>query len=337
MIDHELRRTRITSTDLGPIFGVDEWRDAFSVWAEKKGRLPAREPTPRMRMGKFLERGIVAAYGAVTRREPVWCDETVCHPERDWMAASPDALCAGERRGVDAKLVFWDQRRKWGATPDDIPESIQVQMWWMMAVLEYDVWDVAALVGDDLPRVYTFERDREIERALIAKAEEFWRRHILGDEVPAIGGSAAAGVWLQQAFPTHRRPDLRAATAEEIADLEQCVQVRIEQRVLAEERACLENRLKLAVGEREGLYWPEGKFTWRKTRDQTVTDWESMATGLLHAHVKDAEERETLTGIYRTTKPGPRRVLLESDLLRRRHETEEEEDDGNRTGIAICR
>jgi predicted phage-related endonuclease len=330
MIDLELRRTRITSTDIGPIFGVDEWRDAFSVWCEKKTDAPRREPNWRMRLGKYLEQGIVAAYGDITGRATEWCDTTLCHPDRAWMAASPDALMPTDRRGVDAKLVFWDQRRKWGATPDDIPQSIQLQMWWMMAVLDYDAWDVAALVGDDLPRIYTFERDREAERVLVAKAEEFWRRYVAGDETPDIGGSAAATEWLKQAFPTHKRPDLRAATAEEIADLDQYVQVQIEQKELAGERARLENRLKLAVGEQEGLTWPEGKFTWRKTKDRTVVDWKSMATGLLWAHVKDPEAQNTLLGMYTATKPGVRRVLLDSDLLRRRpHTASEEEEDAD--------
>lgn len=313
MIDRELRRQGISSTDIGAIFEVDPWRDPFSVWAAKKGQLPEMKVTPRMRLGKYFEQGIVAYYSDLTGRPVQWCDETMRHQERAWMLCTPDALVCHERRGVDAKLVAWDQRRKWGATADDIPLSIQLQMWWMLAVLDYDAWDVAAFIGEEAPRVYEIERDREAERVMVARAEEFHRRYIVGDEVPPITGGEAASLWLQQAFPTHRRPDLRAATAEEIEKLTEYARLRIAQRTLVDEKARIENEIKLAIADHEGLVWDTGKFTWRKTKDRTVIDWQSIAVGLLSQYVTDPETRGTLLGLHTSTRPGPRRIWFDCE------------------------
>jgi putative phage-type endonuclease len=314
MIDLELRRKLITATDVGPIFGVDAYRDAFDVWAGKHGHAPPFEPTARMLLGKDLEQGIVQAYSRITGRQVQWADRTVRHPVRQWMGASPDALVGDPlERVVDAKLVFYDQRRKWGETSAQTPEGIQLQMWWQMAVCECDVCDVAAWMGEDAPRIYTIERNREAERVVIAKCEEWHRRYVLGDEIPPISGSRAAAVWLQQAFPKHARPDMRDATEEEVAVLEEYTQVRLLRQDAKAQCEKMENQIKLAIGEREGLEWPGGTFTWRRTKDGIEVDWESLGKGLLNE--KDKETAATLLGIYTKPKPGQRKIRFVSNAV----------------------
>ncbi len=317
-IDHELRRGLITSTDVGPIFEVDSYgRTGFDRWAEKKGHAPRWDPTPRMLMGKDVEQGIMKAYERLTGRKVAWTDRTLQHPQRTWMGASPDALVFAPSdaldRVVDAKLVFWDQRRKWGATSHQIPEGIQLQMWWIMAVLECEVCDVAAWAGEDEPRIYQIERDREAERVMIAKCEEWHRRYIEGDEIPPISGSKGAAVWLQQTFP-RQRADIREATADEVEALESLALARRDLKEADERRKVLENEIKLAIGDHEGLEWEWGKFTWKLTKDKKKIDWKALGTHLLITRIKDEEERKTLESEYTKTEPGTRRVHFVSAL-----------------------
>jgi predicted phage-related endonuclease len=313
MINRDLRKASITSTDSGPIFGVDPWRDQFAIWAQKKGQLPEPEPTERMHLGNYLQHGIVGYYGYRTGRITEWCDETRQHPDHPWFVCTPDALVVGERRGVDAKVVAWDQRHKWGADSDSIPESIQLQIWGCMSVLDYERWDVAALIGGEL-RIYEIERDREAERAMLERLEEWHRRYVVGDERPPIGGGENARAWLQQAFPTHRRPDLREATSEEISILNEYAELRRVQHLVEERRDKFENQLKLAVADREGLIWPEGRFTWRKAKDSLITDWQSLALALVTTHI-EAQERDALVESYTGVKPGSRRIWFRSDRM----------------------
>ena len=319
MIDHELRRRTITSTDVGPIFGVDLFRTAFDVWCEKHGHAPPFQPSRRMLMGKDLEQGIVQAYSRITGLRTHWTDKTLRHPTREWMAGSPDAFAGdwkplgtafGYARGVDAKLVFYDQRRKWGWDANSIPEGYQLQAWWLMATTEADRWDIAAWLGEDEPRIYEIERDREAERVVIAKCEGWHRRYVLGDEVPPISGSKAAEVWLQQAFPTHARPDMRDATEEEAKLLDQYAGWRVARTVSTERCKEMENQIKLAIKDREGLEWDGGSFTWRKTKDGVEIHWEAIARGLLNE--KDKETQATLLDLHTTPKPGERRMRFVS-------------------------
>lgn len=316
MIDRELRRQCITSTDVGPIFGVDGYRDAFDVWAEKHGQAPPFNPTPRMLLGKDLEQGIIQAYSRITGRLVSWEDRTVRHPERQWMAASPDALVYGPGgrqldRVVDAKLVFYDQRRKWGLDANSIPEGIQLQMWWIMAVKQCDVCDVAVWLGDDEPRIYGIERNLEAERVVIEQCEEWHRRYVIGDEIPPISGSKASRDWLQWQWPAHKL-NLRDADEEETELLEQYAHVRLLQKESTDRRNQMESEIKLLIKDHEGLEWPSGKVTWKLTKDKRMTDWKELATYLLNTRLKTEEEREKLRGEYTSFEPGQRRFLFTS-------------------------
>jgi predicted phage-related endonuclease len=326
MIDpNNLRKIGIGGSEVAALFDADEYRDQFSVWASKKGGLKRGDEPPNIRMvvGKALEQGVLELYTYVTGRKIQYCDETFQHPERPYQIYTPDAFCVGERRGVDAKVVFWDQRRKWGLDADQIPMRVQLQAFWYMSALDYDLWDICALVGEGEPRVYTIHRDREAERVMLARVEEWYQRYLVGNDRPPIGSSEEASRWLQQTYPAHKRPDLRWAVPEEIEILERYVQVRLAQKALSAEQDALETQIKDAIKDREGLQWDEGIFTWRKTKDGVKVDYKSMAIGLLHA-VKDPEARAELLALYTTPKPGTRRIRIDHDALRsQQQETEE--------------
>ena len=317
-MEPEIRRLGIGGSDVGALFNVDPYRDAFSLWAEKKGgmqRAQNNDGNIRQIVGKALEPGVLKLYEWKTGREVLPCDVTQQHPVRPWMVYTPDALVVGEKRGVDAKVVFWDQRRKWGLTADDIPHHIQLQCWWYMACMDYDAWDVAALIGEGEPRIYSIDRDEDAEKVLVTRVGEWYARYIAGDEMPPIDGSGDASRWLQQTFPDHARPDIVQASVAEIAWLEEYAAVRGEQKVLSERRDLLENRIKQSVANHEGLVWERGKFTWRKTKDSSSIDWEGMAQQLLTAYVPDTAARLTLIEEHTRQKPGHRRIHFQHDLL----------------------
>jgi hypothetical protein len=185
-----------------------------------------------------------------------------------------------------------------------------------MAALDFDRWDVAALIGEGLPRVYTINRDLEMERAVLARAEEWHARYILGDEHPPMGASAEANYWLQATFPTHRRPDIREATEWEALTMASYTDIRATQKACTNERARLENLLKEAVGNSEGIYSDTARFTWRKTKDSSVTDWHSMALALLTHYIREDDARADLLEQYTRVKPGIRRIHYTADELK---------------------
>jgi len=316
MIDPNIRRNGIGGSEVGALFGCHPYLDEFAVWARKKcPEMPQPEASARMMAGQFFEEAILKLYAYTTKRDVEYFNRTLSDPERPWIVYSPDGLVRGERRGVDAKLVAWDQRRNWGYAPEEIPEYIQMQAYYYMAAMDYPVWDIAAMVGDEL-RIVSVERlDPTAEKAMLMRVWEWHQRFIIRDERPPIDGSAAAGRWLQATFPHHKRPDLREATPEEIVTLTSYAQVRFEEAGVKERKALLENVIKAAIADKEGLFWSDGKFTWRRTKDSTTTRWEDMALGILNQYVPK-EKHEELLDFYTEPKPGHRRIRFEHDHLR---------------------
>jgi predicted phage-related endonuclease len=314
----DLRRMAIGGSEVGAIFGCHPFLDRFGLWARKKRRdeVPDREPSLRMIAGKFFEEAILKLYAYKTKRDVEYFDKTLTDPQRPWMVYTPDGLVRGEKRGVDAKLVSWDQRRYWGYDSGEVPEYIQLQAYYYMAAMDYPVWDIAAMIGDEL-RVIPVERlDADAERAMLMRVWEWHQRFIIGDERPDMGASPAAAAWLQATFPHHKRPDLRYATPEEIAVLTDYAELRFEQKAIEERRTVLENLIKAAIGAQEGLVWPNGKFTWRRIKDSQAVKWEDLALGLLNEYVKDEEKRQELMDFYTIPKPGYRKIRFEHDDLR---------------------
>jgi hypothetical protein len=140
--------------------------------------------------------------------------------------------------------------------------------------------------------IYVIEADPEFDQFIVDTAEEKWRRYFERRERPPIGGNKISTEWLKRAYPLHKQPDMRPATDAEIALLTRYGQVRAQRKVLTKEIDELENKLRDAVKDREGLEWPHGSFVWRKTKDGTEIDWHAMAIALRTYYIKDPDPRK---------------------------------------------
>lgn len=308
-MDVELRKDRIGGSEVGAICGVDPRLTPRNVWARKK--FPAfhqRVQTERMFMGQMMERVGIEVYMLRTKREVVPNQQTFTDPAKPFVACTPDALVVGEPRGLEVKNVGPDQ---WDKYESAVPPYAELQCRYYMAFHEFPAWDLIALIGGSEARIYTFTRDLEYEQAILGTVAAWHRRFIIGDEAPPIDGSDDSARWLQQRFPAHKRPDIQPANVAEIELLTQYAQVRAAEKFLEPRRALLESQIKEAIGDREGLTWDGGKFTWRRTKDSHYTDWESLGVAVLHNFVKDEQERAKVLKDYERTEEGYRKIRFD--------------------------
>jgi predicted phage-related endonuclease len=287
MINTEIRSRGVGGSEVAAILGMDPRRDAFSVYADKLGLVRRAPASGRMEAGKFLEQGIARWYAHRTHQEVVWCDETMCHSEREWQVYTPDAFVGIDgpyepwAGGLDSKNVAFDQADKWGEPGTDaVPDSIHIQCQWYCSAAELPWWDVAACFGGNDLRIYRINRDSQIEAAILEECDLFWRRHVLTRVPPPAGPSPATVEALKQMFPRNVS-NIRFATAEEanlMAELKAANEAwePVNQRCVA-----AENRVKLAIGEAEGLMNVDGsQVTWRREKDSHGPDWQAIAREL---------------------------------------------------------
>ena len=294
------RKTGISGTDVAAILGISPWTSALDVWLDKRGAAAPIIPSVAMRAGNTLESLVAEIYFEETGHV-LTSPGFMRHPERDWMIGTPDRLAPDANLLLEIKTTRFASN-EWGEPgTDQIPRYYLTQVEWYLELVNLDVADVALLVGGNEYRRYQVQRDRQLVDMLLEKCDEFWRKNVLGGEMPQVDGSKAATEYLVKRFPKNVSP-LRAAAAEEIEVARRLAEIRKRLKGIESEESEAENILKLAIGESDGLdLGPLGSITWKAAKDSSKTDWKGVAAAM--------RAPADLIAQYTISTPGSRRFL----------------------------
>lgn len=299
------RRTGISGTDVSAILGINPWASALDVWLDKRGQAEPKQETMAMRMGNLLEPVVATLYAeetGATLVEPGF----LRHRSRDWHIGTPDRVVAecvvdcNDRKAENWTTLIEIKTARSGADwgepgTDQIPRHYLTQVAWYLALTELQVAHVAVLIGASDYRRYEIQRDLDLEAVLLERCEAFWRTNILGGQMPAINGSESAARYIASRFPRNIQP-LRPATAEELELAQRLATARAATAAAEREQAKVENLLKAAIGEAEGIDLGDlGKITWKASKPRETTDWKAVAAEanipaeLIARHTKTGE------------------------------------------------
>jgi len=302
------RKRGIGGSEMAAILGLSPWESALDVWLRKTGRMPEKEDNPRFLLGRLFESPICALYAEQEKVALLKPTEMIFHPDAP-IFGTPDRLVKGVERGFEAKTADISQIDKWGeAGTDEVPQHYAIQCHVYMAVTKFPEWDLGTFFGMNIPlRVNRIKRDLELEAMILEKATEFWESYVLKDTPPAVDGSEACAKALEGLYPKDATI-MRDATAEEAQKIEALMYARLAAGEAQMKRIEIENQLKQAIGDGEGLWSPKGAVTWKKTKDGTDIKWEELARELIGRMLPPLPE--TLKQIFSEPKPGHRRFLF---------------------------
>ena len=265
-----LRRTGIGGSDAGAIMGVSPYKGAFSVWADKQGKLPPIEDNEAMRQGRDLEdyvaRRFSEASGLKVRHEYGML-RSVEHP---CMLADIDRRIIGERAGLECKTsrdITMARYRN-----GEYPMEYYCQCLHYLAVTGWDCWYLAVLVyGTDL-LIYKICRDEVMDdiEALIKAEEAFWDNHMVLDVPPAPDALDSTAAALGSVYP---HEDGTTVCADQDADqaLTDLAALKAQKRALDRQITERENQIKAAMGEAEMISGTSVSATWRSSERTTIS------------------------------------------------------------------
>ena len=271
-----LRRTGIGGSDAGAIMGVSPYKGAFTVWADKMGKLPPLEDNEAMRQGRDLEdyvaRRFAEAIGLRVRHEYSML-RSVEHP---CMLADIDRRIIGERAGLECKTsrdITMARYRN-----GEYPMEYYCQCLHYLAVTGWDCWYLAVLVyGTDL-LIYKICRDEALDdiEALIKAEEAFWDNHIVLDQPPAPDALDSTAAALGSVYPYE---DGTTVCADQDADqaLTDLAALKAQKRSLDRQITERENQIKAAMGEAEVIAGTSVSATWRSSERTTINKGKLMA------------------------------------------------------------
>lgn len=186
----QLRTQGIGSSDAAAILGMDPFRNAFAVWADKTGRDPGFEGNEATRRGNHLEAGVLN--WAQEELGGIQFERNVFIKMKDRPLVVNLDACFGDPKPnqggiVEAKTT--NDPDEWGIPgSDEVPERVLIQTHHAMLVSGYHRAYVPVL----LPafkrlefRMYVVERNNALAEAISERCERFWHEHVLADIPPA--------------------------------------------------------------------------------------------------------------------------------------------------------
>ena len=173
------RKNYLGGSDLGAICGLNPYRTALDVYLDKTSDDIREETNAAMRWGNLLEDVVAKAYSEDTGYDVEIEPNTIYHPEYSFLAANIDRWADNKRRILECKTASFLKAKEWGDLgTDQIPESYLIQNATYSAVCNVPVVDTAVLIGGQDFRIYTYNRNKELEEKLIKIACNFWHNHI---------------------------------------------------------------------------------------------------------------------------------------------------------------
>ena len=249
-----LRRNTLGASEIAAVCGLDPFRGPWDVWADKRG-LDIREEFAESDMGHLFERPLLEHYSRKTGVSLTY-PETLIHPIHRWVSATPDGLASD--RVVQVKVVGANMAHKWDS---GVPEYVVCQVQWEMMVAGLPLAVVVACVGGTDYRALDVPADLEIQESLFDLGREFWEGYVLTGAPPDPDASEACRKALSARHRKHS-VELIPATRELVEMAYQHKRLGASLTSLKEERDAIGNTLRLAIGDRSGFEWEDGRCTW---------------------------------------------------------------------------
>ncbi|NLC40819.1 MAG: endonuclease [Clostridiaceae bacterium] len=234
------RRLGIGGSDAAAIVGLDKYKSAFDVYADKLGLKPEQPDNEAMRQGRDLEQYVAQRFMEATGKKVRRRNAILQHPEYPFMLANIDRWVVGEKAGLECKTTSVLNRTKFAQ--GEYTANYYVQCIHYMAVTGAERWYLAVLVLNKAFHIFEIERDEAEINALIEAEKDFWENHVMKQIPPAPDGSEATSEIIKQLFP-----EAREATETALFGYEGKIQQYLELDTKVKELECERDKLKQEI------------------------------------------------------------------------------------------
>jgi len=180
------RRKHIGGSDMAAILGLSRFRTPYDVWLDKTGQYDGSPESDAAHAGNRFEAAVLDE--AQDRLGPLERNIFLPAPDNLPIAVNLDARIIATHEPVEAKTsgLFGALHPDWGEEgTDEIPEEYIVQVQTEMLCANANLCHVVAFLGGRGFQMYRVERNRQLTDILVARAVEFWEKHVKANIPPA--------------------------------------------------------------------------------------------------------------------------------------------------------
>jgi putative phage-type endonuclease len=173
------RKSYLGGTDLAAIAGLSPYRTALDVYLDKTSDDITCETNAAMRWGNLLEDVVAKAYSEDTGQTIEIEPNTIYHPSMKFLAANIDRWVGDKEYVLECKTAGFTRCKEWGEVgTDQIPESYLIQVAYYASICDVPKVDIAVLIAGQDFRIYTYNRNKDLEDKIIKIGVNFWHNHI---------------------------------------------------------------------------------------------------------------------------------------------------------------
>ena len=146
----EERRKSIGGSDAAAVIGMSRFASPYTVWMDKTGRLPEKEDTEAMRIGRDLEEYVAKRFEEASGKKVRRCNYIIRNPAYPWAHADIDRRISSENAGLECKTTSTldiRQFKVWISRRNIIASACTI---WLSLALTVGIWRFSYSGADSL-------------------------------------------------------------------------------------------------------------------------------------------------------------------------------------------
>jgi putative phage-type endonuclease len=195
----QLRKGYIGGSDAGAVVGLNPYKGAYTLWAEKTGKTPEFEGNLITEVGSYLEDLVAKLFtretGKVVRKK----NRMIVNDQYPFACADVDRLVVGEKALLEIKTTNSFPAMK-KLKNGEYPEQWYCQMLHYLAVSGLQKAYLAVLIGCRDFKVFELERDEAEIDALMDAEQRFWN-FVKNNTPPPADGLQSTSETLTALYP----------------------------------------------------------------------------------------------------------------------------------------
>ena len=277
----------IGGSDASAVIGFNPYKSAYTLWAEKTGRVAEFEGSLITEVGSYLEEFVAKLFEKETGKKVRRKNRMLVNTDYPWAFGDVDRLVVGERSLLEIKTTnsfpIMKQVRN-----GEFPEQYYAQVVHYLAVSGLEKAYLAVLIGCRDFKVFELERDEGEIAALMNAEKDFWDK-VQKDIPPVADGASSTTDTISAIYPESNDNTVSLMAYE--ADLKQYIALTAIIKDTEKQRDEVANRIKVFMGESGRGESNRYKVSWTSS---TRSTFDSKRFASDHADMD-------LTDYYKTT------------------------------------
>lgn len=297
----DVRKSGIGSSEVATIVGLNPWETPYQLWRRKVGIDAPKEENFAMKAGHYLEDAVSRFWADETGREIIKrsaVDWIIRDNDRPYLQVSPDRTywLTGEKRNDTNKGILECKTTQMAVDADDLPKHWFCQVQYQLGVAGLEHGSLAWLCSGREFGYKDIDLVPDFYQWLVEEVSRFWQDNILARVEP----SAVSVKDVLLKYNRHVDGKIVEVTADTFDDVAELRVVKRKIKELEANQAELEERIKMAFGDAEGISFD----------GQTLATWKApKPSQKFDAKAFQAAEPETYKK-YVKPQQGARRFLL---------------------------